>query len=362
MKRWLPTFAATSALVLTPVACAKAPNEVVESAVAPPVAEPEIDRDPVALLPSRPIGLSILDAQALFKSEFGPELLGIAEAVLPLPREAGFEPKRDLETVYVGVYSMQGVDVVGVVRGQFDGAAIDRVVDAKTPTPLGPPLTRGSYAGKTVYGVNDAGFVLLTKRTALAGNTTALRRALDRIEEGRVRRELPDWLDTLVKTQGAPVIAAIDLAGNPISDAARREMGFLEGMETVRVLGNFADPGFNLAGSLTYGNEEQAKLGTQRLLERANDLERYSTLLALFGIRNPLVKLEAQPQAKESRFVAGLSGPILKDLLTRARQFLPNPAPTSAAPTPEADGAAAAEATPSTPPVVASSTVPGASK
>lgn len=346
MKRCVPTVVTAFALVSTPLACAKTSNEIVESAVGTPVSAPEIDSDPVALLPSQPIGFAVLDAQALFNSEFGPELIGICQAVLPLPAAAGFEPKRDLQTVYLGAYSMQGVDAVGVVRARFDRSAIDRVVDAQTPTPIGPPLGRSQYAGRTVYGVADVGFVLLTDQTALAGNTTALRRALDRIEEGRVRRELPEWLDSLARTQGAPLIGALDLAGNPLSDAARREMPFLEGMETVRVLGNFEAPGLNLAGSMTYGSEDQAKLGTQRLLERATDLDRYAPLLALFGIRNPLVKLDVEPQAKEARFVAGLSGPILKDLLIRARQLLPVPAPAPAATAPSSPAPALAAALP----------------
>ena len=322
--------------------CSKAPNEVVESAVDKPATEPEIDADPLALLPSGPVAMGVLNAKALFSSEFGPDLVSLAEAVLPLPAEAGFDARRDLQTVYLATYSMQGLDVVGVVSANLDPEAIEQSVSAQKPTPLGPPLSRSQYAGRTVYGLNDMGFVVLTRRTALAGNTTALRRALDRIEEGRVKRDLPQWLESLVATPNAPIVVALDLVGNPIPDAVRHQMPFVEGAETVRVLANFEPPGLNLAGSVTHATEAEAQAGSQQLLARVGELEVAARFLALIGIQNPLVKFEAEPKGKDVRFVAGLSGPVLKDILTRARQWLPMPTRNSP-PTPSEAAAASGQ-------------------
>lgn len=334
--RWVWTAAALLALACVIGACSKSGNEVVESAVEGAQQTPDLGKDPLALLPAAPLGVVVVDAQALFASEFGPDLLALVEGFLPLPPEAGFEPSRDLQTIYVGTYSMQGADVVAVLKAKLDPAAIDRVVDARRPTPLGVPLSRSQYAGRAVISAGDASFVVLSDDTALCGNTTALRRALDRIEEGRVRRDLQPWLESLVQTPGAPVVVGFDLAGHPVSDAVRQELRFLQGMQAVRVLGNFEPPGLNLAGSMSYGSDEEAAAGAMELRARASDLDRYAAFLALLGIGNPLVKFEVEASGKEARFVAGLSGPVLRELLVRARQWLPARRPPSvpAEPTP----------------------------
>jgi hypothetical protein len=49
------------------------------------------------------------------------------------------------------------------------------------------------------------GFTVLTSRTALFGNSTGIRRALDRIKEGTAKRELPGWATKIVSQNQAPL-------------------------------------------------------------------------------------------------------------------------------------------------------------
>src|SRR5207253_7108617 len=60
------------------------------------------------------------------------------------------------------------------------------------------PILVSSYGGRTLYTVNNAGLTILTARTAVAGTESGIRRAIDRIQDGRVARDQPKWmLDTL---------------------------------------------------------------------------------------------------------------------------------------------------------------------
>ena len=77
----------------------------------------QIDGDPVALLPSNAVGIAYVDAKKALASPFGARILAVAERRMPLPPTAGFEPKRDLEALWIGLYSMQGADVAGVAIG-----------------------------------------------------------------------------------------------------------------------------------------------------------------------------------------------------------------------------------------------------
>src|SRR5262249_41694159 len=154
----------------------------------------------------------------------------ISAQELPLPASAGFEPKRDLERVYTGVYSMSGADVAGVAIGAFDKDKIEAAADGTQKTPLGVPVTKSSYADRTLYTAGNVGFTVLTSRTALFGNDTGIRRALDRIKEGRAKRQLPPWMDKLLSTPNAPLVVGADLTSQPLPDAARSQLPFLEGL------------------------------------------------------------------------------------------------------------------------------------
>lgn len=298
-------------------ACAKTEDVIVHTGQGKEKTVVEIDADPLALLPRGAITVGVLDAQALFASQFGQRLLEVAKRRAPVPDAAGYEPKRDLSKVYFGVYSMQGADVAGVAVGNFDPKKIEAAADGVQKTPLGVPVTKTLYAGRALYTADSVGFTVLTTRTALFGNQTGIRRALDRIKEGTAKRELQPWATKVLSQTSAPFAFGSNLKENPVPNALRKRLPFLEGVETLSVVGNFAPPGVNLAGTLIYPDEEAAKTGVGKVAETRAMLDTYAPFLALLGIPKPVQKLEADAVGKEGHFVAGIDAVALSALLAR---------------------------------------------
>ncbi|MBN1607944.1 MAG: hypothetical protein JW940_15005 [Polyangiaceae bacterium] len=303
--------------------CSKAPD-VVAYTPAEKKAEPAVDADPLALLPSGMIGLVALDMKPLLGASFGSEIAALSERFAPLPKSAEFDSKHDVDRVIVASYSLQGVDYVGVVRGRFKPAAIENAAKSGEPSPLGAPMTQSTYAGRSVIAVQDVAMTVLSEQTVIFGNPTALQRALDRIEEGRVERKLPTWLDKLVATPNAPIVAGWDLAGQPAPDALRRQLGFLEGLETARVVGNYESPGVNLAGTLSYGDAVAATRGAESLNRMQDLMARYEWVFKALGVGQPLERLQAEPRDKEATFVVAINGNSLKQILVRLPTLNPS--------------------------------------
>jgi hypothetical protein len=321
----LKRFLIAAALVCVPCfgACSKQGDVVVKTGEDKAFSDADIDRDPLALLPGGAIALSHVDAQQMFASRFGEKLLGLLTSQMPLPASAGFEPRRDLSELYTGVYSMQGADVLGVAIGAFDKQKIQAAADATQKTPQGVPVVKSSYAGRSLYTAGNMGFTVLTQKTLLFGNDTGIRRALDRIQEGRAKRQQPQWMDKLLQTPNAPLVLGADFTSSPVPEAARTQLAFMDGMKTLALVGNFQDPGLNLAGTLSYEADDAAARGAENLLGVRNSLDRYAPFMALLGIPQPVRKLEAQPKEKEVSFVMGVDGAAVGVLLDKAVDFIP---------------------------------------
>lgn len=314
-------------------ACAKQEDVIVHSAEGKAQTVAQIDADALSLLPGGAITVGVLDAKALFASQFGDKLLELSRRRAPVPEAAGFDPKRDLTKVYFGVYSMQGADVCGVALGSFDPAKIEAAADGVQKTPQGVAVTKTTYAGRALYTADSVGFTVLTTRTALFGNQTGIRRALDRIQGGSAKRELPAWAGQVLG-QSAPFAFGSNLKDNPVPNALRSRLPFLDGVETLSVIGNFAAPGINLAGTLVYPDEEAARVGAGKVGETRAMLDGYTPFLALLGIPKPVQKLEAEAIGKEGHFVAGIDAVAVSTLLSRLEDLLSSlpqarPAPVS---------------------------------
>lgn len=310
------------AAAVAALACSKQEDVVVKTGADKKLGEEQIDSDAVPLLPGGAIGVLYVDARALFASQFGDKLLGVVQRRTPLPASAGFDPKRDLDKLWLGFYSMSGADSAGVAVGSFDRQKIEAAADGQQQTPLGVPVTKSNYAGRTLFTAGEAGFSILTAKTALIGNDTGMRRALDRIEEGRVRRQIPAYMEKLLNTPGVPLVAGADFTSSPLPDAARQELAFLDGVKTLALVGNFESPGLNLAGTLTYSDPAAATRGAQNLVNLRSTLERYAPFLALLGFGQPVRKLEAQPKESEVAFVLGVDGAAVAALLDKAQDLL----------------------------------------
>lgn len=302
--------------------CAKTEDVIVHTGQGKEATAVEIDTDPLALLPSGAITVGVLDMQALFASQFGDKLLEVTRKRAPVPESAGYDPKRDLQKAYFGTYSMQGADVAGVVVGHFDPQKIEAAADGVQKTPLGVPVTKTTYAGRALYTAESVGFTVLTTRTALFGNQTGIRRALDRIKEGSAKRELAPWAAKVLAQANVPFAFGSNLKENPVPNALRNKLPFLEGVETLSVVGNFAPPGVNLAGTLVYPDEATAKTGAGKVAETRAMLDTYTPFLALLGIPQPVRKLDADAVGREGHFVAGIDAVAFSALLTRLDDLL----------------------------------------
>ena len=322
-RAWLTLAAPVMLVVLTvPTGCSKTEDVIVQTGVDKQLSAADIDKEPLALLPGGVVGIASVDTTQLVASQFGAKLLAISSQRLPVPAAAGFDPARDLKHLYIGFYSMQGADISGVATGNFDKAKIEAAVNGVDKTPQGVPIAKRTYAGRTLYTAAGFGFCMLTDHSALFGNDTGIRRALDRIHEGRVRRQTLPWMDKLLNSESAPIVAGADLRAQAIPEAASSNLAFLNGLETMAFVGNFADPGLNLAGTLVYGDEAGAKQGADNVQGLSQKLSTYAPLLALMGIPQPVRKLEAEAKGKEAAFVVGLDAAAIGALLDKLPDYL----------------------------------------
>ena len=310
--------------------CSKATNTIVEAGLGNEASAEAIDADPWALLPAGPVAWGHLDARALFASRFGPTLLNVVTRRIPALGDAGFDAQRDVSAVHLGVYSIQGADLLGVATGNFDQARIEASVEKNPVTPLGITMTKTRYGGRTLFMAETSGFAVVSAHTALFGNQMGMRRAIDRINKGKLERRLPEWLEAQLKGNRAPVVFGINLKENPLSEATHQQLPFLNGMQTLGVLANFQDPGVNLAGTATYADPSAARQGADTMQQLNDYLRSMGWVMALFGIAQPLKSLVTEAAGSEARFVAQVDGAAADRLLGQLDAILPGGAPTAA--------------------------------
>lgn len=274
-----------------------------------------IDQDPVALLPSGPVMLGYLDAAAMFRSNLGPDVGQILTAVLPLGPESNFVPARDVNRIYGGVYAMQGADFCAVIQGNFDVPSIQRAAEARTMVSSGVPLVRSRYADMDLYTAGNVGFVLLTSHTALAGNETGMRRALDRLRTTELKRAVPSWMMDLVSTPNSAFALAGDISGQGAVEAATQKMPFLTGLQKIRTIGNFQPPGMNFAGSFTYADAQSAANGTVQLAD-LQKLTSFMSLLSSLGLMGPVPTMQVQQRNNDVAFTVPMDTSFARFMLS----------------------------------------------
>mgnify|MGYP000620861143 CR=1 FL=1 len=283
-----------------------------------------IERDPMALLPTNPVMLGYLEATEMFRSNLGSDVNQIVTMLLPLGAESNFVPSRDVKKVYGGIYAMQGADFCAVLQGDFDVASIARAAEARTMMTSKVPLVRSRYAEFDLYTAGNVGFVILTPHTVLSGNETGMRRAIDRLRRDKLTRSLPKWMADLSNTPGAAFTIAGDLGGQSAVDAATQKMPFLVGLQKFRTIGNFKDPGMNLAGSFTYADTPSAAAGAVQLAD-LQKLTGFMSLLSSLGLMGTVPTMQVEQRDNDlaftmpvdtsfARFLLGM----LKDLTNKA--------------------------------------------
>ncbi len=288
----------------------------------------QIDSDALALLPGSAVVLAVADARAFYQSgNVGSQIAQISEKLVPLGDEAGFSASRDVDKVTLAAYSMQGADVAAVVGGRFDTDKIDLAARNHTPTKSGGSIVSSQYAGRTLYTVSNVGFSVLTPHTALAGTEAGIRRALDRIQAGKASRDLPPWMIATVESKGAEVAVAVDLTNAAVQSAtaAGMPLAWMQGLRMARILGDFHDPGMNVAGTLTYGDAQQAQSGAQ-LVKQAGGI---ANLLAVTGLVPQLRNLDVTVDGTNVECKFAVDDQAMRNLLAQVPQWIGSGASTS---------------------------------
>ena len=281
--------------------CGCSSNQNLELVNAPVPPPQEVDAAPIDLLPSEPLIIGKLQANALFQSGMGGQLEQLIRKLLPLGPESNFVPRRDVSQVFAAGYAMQGADFCAVLQGNFDIASIQRAAAAQQRTPTGAALVRTQYGRFTIFTGGNVGFVVLTQRTILSGNETGLRRALDRMRYGWTDTVIEPWMRELLNTENAGFAMVGDVSSQGVVSAASANYPFLHDLRLLRVVGNFQPPGMNVAGSLTYGNAQSARVGAAGL-SQVQQLASFASLLTSFGFGGQLPPLEVAEQGNNVAF------------------------------------------------------------
>lgn len=300
--------------------CASAPERIEMARTTVAVEDAEIDADPFALLPGGAVGWGRVDLRKLGGVEYANQLYAVLDEQLPVPRESGFVFARDVDLVGSAAYGAVGFDVLSVLVGRFDKDALEAFLASRSEL-AGQPLVVGRYAGRNVFVRGGASLSVLTDRTAIVGTELGVRRALERIEEGRLKRSTPAWFDELLRNEKASLAIGLDLDAQVIPSVLRTRLDFLEGLRAARLLGNFEAPGLNLAGTLTYDKPKTASDAAASILEKAEQLRRAELLLLVLRMPRPFRRVEASAGGRDTQIALEVEGRAISIALERRAEL-----------------------------------------
>jgi hypothetical protein len=201
-----------------------------------------------------------------------------------------------------------------VAQGDFNADMIRTAADQHATTPTGAAMVHSKYAGNDLFTAGNVGFTVVTQHTMLIGNETGIRRALDRIRDNRLKREVPEWMTKLMENPQASMVLAGDVTGQPQVAALSKNVAFLNGLSNFRVIGNFQAPGINLAGTLSYPDPAGAAAGANGL-KSIGQMASLMNVLAIFGLSSPLQNLQVNTQDNDATFVTAIDAQSLTRLL-----------------------------------------------
>ncbi|HSQ67622.1 MAG TPA: hypothetical protein VLM85_30640 [Polyangiaceae bacterium] len=291
-------------------------QEVVTPAVAPVVSVDAIEKDPAVLFPSSALAMFTVDAHAFYGSPTaGPQAARLAERYFPVGAEVGFSASRDLDRATSALYSTSGADALAILVGRFDEAKIGEAAKAKTATKAGV-IVQSTYANRTLYTLSNVGFTVLSPHLVLAGTETSIRRALDRLRDGKTTRDAPAWMLQTLGSPGAAAAAAVDLKAFPPNTFSGLPIKGMNGITALRLLGNFQPPGMHVAGSVTYVDAQHAKTGAEGLQSVLQ-----SPLVGMtLGIQ--LRDVKVQPAQSDAQVSFSLDDSSLQGILSRLPSML----------------------------------------
>lgn len=277
-----------------------------ENANTAPVAVLPADSDPVALLPRGAIAVVSLDARAFYTSgAVGAQLAMLSEKLVPLGQEAGFSASRDVDRILIGVYAAGGIDGTAVLTGRFDPPRIEAALEARLIN-RGGAFIEVPYGGHMLFTSNGVSVCALTQHTVLAGSDAGVRRVLDRLaflRDAHPQREIADWMVQTLDSPGAAFGVALDFSGMPpgLFSSLPLPMTWTTGLVTTRIIGNFHDPGMNVAGTLAYADPQHAASGADSLRQLGGMIAAASAIGVAPRIQN--LTVVANGTSVESKFV-----------------------------------------------------------
>ncbi len=280
-------------------------------------AKADLDADPFALLPGSAIVIANLDARAIYgQASVGAELTRLTDSLMPLGDDAGFVPSRDVDRMVIAAYPSTGADVTAILVGRFDPEKMARASRAKT----GAPIAKSSYAGFATFTVDAVVYAPLTSKTLLGGTAGGVRRALERLQRGKLERAIAPWMIDTLETKEAAIAVAADFASQPIASASLGaiHLPWLKGMRVARLIANFEPPGVNAAATLTYGDAEQAQAASEGMRSVEVWLKLLAPLIGGIKVQN----LELATQGADLTCKFALDDQTLRALLAYAPGFL----------------------------------------
>ena len=330
LRRLLPLTKA--ALLAGAIAAAPACGGKTPTGIAPPPPPPavNVDADAIALMPFGAVAVASLDAHTIANSTLGGDLLALGERLVPFAAQVDFQVKRDFDHAYCGMYSFSGADVGCVLTGTFHPDKLEAAAGKGIQSPFGV-VVMSTYAGRKLYTVANVGFTMLSERTALSGSEAAIRRMLDRIQAGTVKRELAPWMNDWIADKSYPVLIASDVTRQSFGKTVTTYLPWVDGVQYFRARGRFnPDGGFGVSGSLTYPDAPKAQAATSGLAGVAKSFW-FMSYLKLLGL-DPLVRsLDVKQADKDVLFTSVLSERDARNLLhlltSWVGQGLPQPPP-----------------------------------
>ncbi|MFI5303109.1 MAG: hypothetical protein ACHREM_33885, partial [Polyangiales bacterium] len=168
-------------------------------------------------------------------------------------------------------------------------------------TPFG--IAVGStYAGHKIYTVANFGFTSLSAKTSLVGTETAIRRTLDRIQSGTVKRELGGWMGDWVTQSGYPLTFAGDVSRQNFGKTATSMLPWIDGMQYVRGRARFnADNSLGMSGALTFPDAAKAKAAADGLNGMSHGIMMMAALKAI-GIDPFFRRMECTPSGNDAQW------------------------------------------------------------
>ncbi len=278
----------------------------------------DLDADPLALLPARPVVIARIDARAMADNQTtGASLVALAAAYSPGGTFFGIDPSKDVDEITAGGYSFAGVDVGAVLRGRFDPAAIEAKADASVgQSATGPGalattlLVKTTYAGHSLYTVANVGLCVLSSKTVIFGTEGALRRILDKLRDHAVTRDVDPLLAETVAAgiaQKSAVAAAVSFGAQPFPFDLPFG-GWLKSLTSARLFADLEDPGLDVHGALTYPDEEGAK-------KAAGALKQLATLASFSSFVPTLRNLDVKTEGTSAKLAFAVDDRQLRGLL-----------------------------------------------